>query len=108
MKKDKGLIFTMSMVLVVALLMILVAVISCQPQTVVVERRGRDFVVITPPPSPKIHTIERGTVTIGIITYTVHKMFDVDERQICTILRYGNNIALSCRPMTVGEYGMWK
>ena len=108
MKKDKGFMFTLFMVLAVALLMILVAVISCQPKTVMVECRDGELVPVTPEPQPEFVVIKRGYVAIGGYTYSVYKIVDKEESQICTVFKYYDGVALSCRKMLIGEITEWK
>lgn len=82
---------------------------SCQPKTVMVERRDGELVPVTPPPQPEFVVIERGPIRIGNFGHTVYKIVDLEERQICTaIVRHGATSSLSCRPMTLGEIIEWK
>ena len=106
----------------VALLMVLILfaivgfAVSCQPKTVIVERRDGEYVQVTPKPTPQFHIVDRGTVVFmdgtARNTFGVYKLVDAEEQQICTVLvqgaSYGDSVALSCRPMTLGEITEWK
>ena len=110
MNKHRKLIISLLVIELVAMLIAGMILSSCKPQTVVVEQRDGDYVVVPPPPSPKIYIIERGKMKLEHVTYKVYKAFDVDEQQVCTIWKAVGTVdsSMSCRPMKAGEYNAWK